>query len=131
MTATAEDAPKMRVPWAAIAWIAVPLAICYAPVLQRLVAQWWNDPDMGHGFFVPAVDQPARRGSHRSAQTHGRRESWRVGDLLSGGHQFRRRQQLPHRHQLAAIHDPAERTFIARAPKQNHAVQKVWVTQAG
>ena len=55
MTATAEDAPKMRVPWAAIAWIAVPLAICYAPVLQRLVAQWWNDPDMGHGFFVPAV----------------------------------------------------------------------------
>ena len=55
MTATAEDAPKMRVPWAAIAWIAVPLAICYAQVLQRLVAQWWNDPDMGHGFFVPAV----------------------------------------------------------------------------
>jgi exosortase len=55
MTAAAEDAPKMRVPWAAIAWIAVPLLICYAPVLQRLVAQWWNDPDMGHGFFVPAV----------------------------------------------------------------------------
>jgi exosortase len=33
----------------------VPLAVCYASVLQRLVAQWWNDPDMGHGFFVPLV----------------------------------------------------------------------------
>jgi len=55
MTAIAEPAPKMRVPWAAIAWIAVPLLVCYAPVLQRLVSQWWNDPDMGHGFFVPLV----------------------------------------------------------------------------
>jgi exosortase len=55
MTAAAETTPKMRVPWAAIAWIAVPLAVCYASVLQRLVAQWWNDPDMGHGFFVPLV----------------------------------------------------------------------------
>jgi exosortase len=45
----------MRVPWAAIVWIAVPLAVCYASVLQRLVFQWWNDPDMGHGFFVPLV----------------------------------------------------------------------------
>jgi exosortase len=55
MTAIAEPTPKMRVPWAAIAWLAVPLAICYAPVLQRLILQWWNDPDMGHGFFVPLV----------------------------------------------------------------------------
>ena len=55
MTAVAEPTPNTRVPWAAIAWIAAPLALCYAPVLHRLVAQWWNDPDMGHGFFVPAV----------------------------------------------------------------------------
>src|SRR5271157_4456615 len=55
MTAVAEPTPQARVPWAAIAWIALPLAICYASVLQRLVAQWWNDPDMGHGFFVPLV----------------------------------------------------------------------------
>jgi len=52
MTATT---PKTRVPWAAIVWIAVPLAVCYAPVIKRLVFQWWDDPDMGHGFFVPLV----------------------------------------------------------------------------
>jgi exosortase len=45
----------MRVPWAAIVWIAVPLAVCYASVLHRLIGQWWSDPDMGHGFFVPLV----------------------------------------------------------------------------
>ena len=25
----------------------------YAPVLQRLVLQWWLDPNYGHGFLVP------------------------------------------------------------------------------
>jgi exosortase len=55
MTAIAEPTPKLRVPWAAIAWLAVPLLVCYAAVLQRLISQWWNDPDMGHGFFVPLV----------------------------------------------------------------------------
>ena len=25
----------------------------YAPELKRLVLQWWQDPDYGHGFFVP------------------------------------------------------------------------------
>ncbi len=55
MTAVAEPTPKTRLPWAAIAWIAVPLLVCYAAILQRLILQWWNDPDMGHGFFVPLV----------------------------------------------------------------------------
>jgi exosortase len=27
--------------------------LLYAPVLKRLVLQWWNDPDYGHGFLVP------------------------------------------------------------------------------
>jgi len=31
------------------------MAICYFPVLQALVKQWNSDPDMGHGFFVPAI----------------------------------------------------------------------------
>jgi exosortase len=31
------------------------LAVCYLPVLQRLVNQWSTDEDMGHGLFVPAI----------------------------------------------------------------------------
>jgi exosortase len=31
------------------------MAACYAPVLYRLVSQWYDDPDMGHGFFVPVI----------------------------------------------------------------------------
>ncbi|HWQ52539.1 MAG TPA: exosortase [Bryobacteraceae bacterium] len=52
-------AQKIRtgLPWTGIAagWFAALLACCYAPVLQALVAQWNNDEDMGHGFFVPLV----------------------------------------------------------------------------
>jgi len=29
------------------------LLIMYAPVLISLARQWWNDPNYGHGFFVP------------------------------------------------------------------------------
>ena len=43
------------IPWAEIAWFAVLLIAVYAPVLIRLVRQWANDEDMGHGFFVPIV----------------------------------------------------------------------------
>jgi exosortase len=41
--------------WAVIAWCGALLVLCYAPVLWRLVRQWNNDPDMGHGFFVPLI----------------------------------------------------------------------------
>jgi len=29
------------------------ILMLYASVLKGLVAQWWTDPDYGHGFFVP------------------------------------------------------------------------------
>ena len=33
--------------------IAALVIVLYAPVLMQMVVQWWQDPDYGHGFFVP------------------------------------------------------------------------------
>jgi len=41
--------------WITLAWVSALLAVCYAPILVALVRQWADDPDMGHGFFVPAI----------------------------------------------------------------------------
>lgn len=41
-------------PWPRIAWFGLLLAACYAPVLWALVGSWEN-PDMGHGYFVPLI----------------------------------------------------------------------------
>lgn len=41
--------------WTTIAWVSALIAACYAPILLALVRQWNNDPDMGHGFFVPVI----------------------------------------------------------------------------
>jgi len=40
-------------PRAKFAWFGALLALCYAPVLISLVKDWFDNPDMGHGFFVP------------------------------------------------------------------------------
>lgn len=49
------DGRSPRVSWVAIAWFGVLLTLCYYPVLERLVRQWLNDPDVGHGVFVPFI----------------------------------------------------------------------------
>ncbi|HUS08545.1 MAG TPA: exosortase/archaeosortase family protein [Bryobacteraceae bacterium] len=58
MSTIAEPLPttnEKQVPWLSMAWFFGLLVLCYAPVLWRLVNQWNNDEDMGHGFFVPAI----------------------------------------------------------------------------
>ena len=47
--------PPAAVPWLRMGWFSLLLLICYAPVLQRLALQWYQDQDMGHGFFVPVI----------------------------------------------------------------------------
>jgi exosortase len=49
----AQAAPPL--PWPTLAWVSALLLVCYAPVLSYLVKQWYFDPDMGHGFFVPLI----------------------------------------------------------------------------
>jgi exosortase len=55
MTPELETPSKNTLPWSGIAWFGALLIACYAPVLRRLAGQWNNDPDMGHGFFVPLI----------------------------------------------------------------------------
>jgi exosortase len=54
ITAPSESG-RTRAPfsWATIGWVSALLLVAYAPVLLRLMNQWYDDPDMGHGFFVP------------------------------------------------------------------------------
>jgi exosortase len=49
------NASSTGIPWAALGWFAALIALCYWPVLTRLVSQWNTDEDMSHGFFVPIL----------------------------------------------------------------------------
>lgn len=44
--------PAIPIPWAAIIWLFALVAVCYLPILTRLVRHWDSDDNMGHGFFV-------------------------------------------------------------------------------
>lgn len=52
---TAGPSSTKDMPWAALAWFGALLIVAYYPILKHLVEQWANDPDVGHGFFVPLV----------------------------------------------------------------------------
>ena len=55
MTPAVATTSEQHLPWIKIAWFGLILVIWFAPVLQPLVAQWSDDADMGHGFFVPVI----------------------------------------------------------------------------
>ena len=64
MSSVAKPAPPVaepvsvqssQVPWTALVWFAALVVLSYFPVIVRLVDQWSNDEDMGHGFFVPVI----------------------------------------------------------------------------
>ena len=58
MTPVANKEAVSRPPfpsWLPLVWFGALLIFCYLPILTRLVAQWENDEDMGHGFFVPVI----------------------------------------------------------------------------
>ena len=55
MSPAVEETPRLSVPWPRLVTIGVVVLVCYAPILSRLISQWIENPDMGHGFFVPLV----------------------------------------------------------------------------
>jgi exosortase len=48
------DQPSRSALWP-VAMLACAVAILYAPVLQRVVQQWYSDPEYSHGFIVPLL----------------------------------------------------------------------------
>ena len=56
ISGTGKRQPPVRtLSWFAAGWFAALLLVCYAPILLRLARQWYDDQDMGHGFFVPLI----------------------------------------------------------------------------
>src|SRR5579872_6273413 len=55
MSSAAVRPTNSELPWTKIAGFGLLLIACFAPVVKALVVAWWNDPDMGHAYFVPVV----------------------------------------------------------------------------
>ena len=49
----APASPRPQIPWIALSWFGLLIAVCNAPAIYSLASVWASDPDMGHGFFVP------------------------------------------------------------------------------
>ena len=48
----------------------------YSPILSKLAAQWWHDPNFSHGFFVPAFSLYVLWQQRNRLLTLPRRPSW-------------------------------------------------------
>jgi exosortase len=48
-----EPTESWKSPFGAALLLSALVVVLYGPVLKRLVLNWWQDPDYGHGFFVP------------------------------------------------------------------------------
>ncbi len=55
VSAAEQPATASTFSWGTIIWVSALLLIAYGSVLGRLVQVWYDDGDMGHGFFVPVV----------------------------------------------------------------------------
>jgi len=55
MAVMAPAPAKLHIPWIALSWFGLLIAVCNAPALYSLASIWALDGDMGHGFFVPLI----------------------------------------------------------------------------
>jgi exosortase len=55
LSAAPPEQKRELVSWPTLGWFTVLLLVVYGPVLAALVNNWYIDPDMGHGFFVPVI----------------------------------------------------------------------------
>ena len=55
MAPALEQPQRLTVPWPKLAIFGALVLACYAPILKALVMRWVEDPDVGHGFFVPVI----------------------------------------------------------------------------
>ena len=53
MATPAVEIPR-KLSYAPLIWFSVLVLACYLPVITSLVRNW-EDPDMGHGYFVPVI----------------------------------------------------------------------------
>jgi len=72
--------------WAAAAWLAGLVAVCYWPVIGDIVHQWSSDDNMAHGWFVPViVGYIVWERREELARVELRRSGWGLALLIGSG----------------------------------------------